>query len=180
MNSDPAHNQDSQWEVDRYLLSDPSLDRDAFEQRMFEDLSLAERVAESVAALQAISSAARVSARASAISATTIKSQLTSKNPTSPCYQATYRWATLVTAAVVLMTVSVWQFRNTSNDDQLSQIADNWVAFESLTTAESLELIATEDQPSEKPLDVETNEESDWLVEAAREFYLAKNDGAAG
>jgi hypothetical protein len=54
------------------------------------------------------------------------------------------------------------------------------VAFEGLSTAESLELIATDDQPSENQTDVEGSEQSDWLVEAAREFYLAKNDGAAG
>jgi len=177
MNSDPANNQNSQWEVDRYLLSDPSFDRDAFEQRMLEDLSLAELVAASFADLQAISTAARAYAIESANSASTVKPQLISKNATSP---NVYRWAILVAAAVVLISVSVWQFRNTANDDQLSQIADNWVSIEGLTTAQSLELIATEDQPNEIPTDAEANEQFDWLVEAAREFYLAKNDGAAG
>jgi anti-sigma-K factor RskA len=174
MNSDPANNRDSQWDIDRYLLSDPTLDRDAFEQRMLDELSLAELVAASVACLHAISSAARTAAISSAI-----VSPLTSQNGN---HRGAYRWAMLVSAAVLLMAVSVWQFRSTANDDQLSLIADNWVAIENLTTAESLELIATEDQSNEDQSNesqAET-EQSDWMVEAAREFYLANNDGAAG
>lgn len=168
MNSKPANNQNLQWDVDRYLLSDPSLDRDAFEQRMLEDLELAELVAASVTDLQVIASAVRQPETVSAVSFSTTKFQ-----------QKTY-WAMLVTAAAVLLTVSVWQLRSATNDDQLSQIADNWVAFEGLTTGEALELIANEEQSLENHADAESNEQADWLVEAAREFYLAKNEGAAG
>jgi hypothetical protein len=168
MNSNPANNRNLQWDVDRYLLSDPSFDRDAFEQRMLEDLELAELVTASVADLRVIVSAVQLSETVSVVSSSTSKSQ-----------RKTY-WAMLVTAAAVLLMVSVWQLRSSSNDDQLSQIADNWVAFEGLTTGEALELIASEDQALENHADAESNEQTDWLVEAAREFYLAKNDGAAG
>ena len=171
MKSDPTKNQNAQWDIDRYLLSDPSLDRDAFEQRMLDDLSLAEQVAASVADLNTISSAARLPHK-------------TSRFAKPARFSG---WSMLVTAAALLMTVSAWQLRNSSNDDQLSQIANNWVAFEGLTTVESLEPITTEEQSNESPdnsnpdnADADTAEQSDWLVEAAREFYLAKNDGAAG
>lgn len=168
MTSNPANNRNLQWDVDRYLLSDPSLDRDAFEQQMLEDLELAELVAASVADLRVIVSAAQLSETVPVDSSSTSKSQ-----------RKAY-WAMLVTAAAVLLMVSVWQLRSSPTDDQLSQIADNWVAFEGLTTGEALELIANEEQALENHADAESNEQADWLVEAAREFYLAKNDGAAG
>lgn len=171
MNTDSTEKQNRQWEVDRYLLADPTFDRNAFEQRMLEDLSLAELVAASVADLQIVSHAARVTCP-SAISVSTVKPRQPSLSSSTA-----YRWAVLV-AAAMFISVSVWQFRQTSKEAQLSQIVDNWVAIEGLTTADSLELIATEEQASDS--DAETNEQSDWLVEAAREFYLAKNDGAAG
>ena len=179
MNVNPTNNQNSQtgndplvqWDIDRYLLSDPTLDRDAFEQRMLDDLSLAEQVAVSVADLQAISSGARSAASTAMAAPRTSSSRFS---------QTTYRWALLATAAALLIAVSAWQFRSTSSDAQLSLIADNWVTFENLTGAESLELIATENQPDEYQTDAESAEQSDWLVEAAREFYLANNDGAAG
>ena len=178
-----SNSNDLQWDIDRYLLSDPTLDRDVFEQRMFVDLALAEQVAVSVEDLQAITSVAR-SASASAAFAS-------SRNFTSRYKSAAFRWTLLATAAALLIAVSAWQFRSTSSDTQLSLIADNWIAFENLTAAESLELVATEGhpsdyqhasalQPSENQVDTESYEQSDWLVEAAREFYLANNDGAGG
>ena len=175
-NKTHANSIQEQWDIDRYLLSDPTLDRDAFEQRMLDDLSLAEQVAVSVADLQAISSGA-LSAASTAMAAP--------RTSSSRFSQTTYRWALLATAAALLIAVSAWQFRSTSSDAQLSLIADNWVTFENLTGAESLELIATENQlgenqPDEYQTDAESAEQSDWLVEAAREFYLANNDGAAG
>ena len=176
-----SHANQEQWDIDRYLLSDPTLDRDAFEQRMLDDLSLAEQVAVSVADLQAISSVA-CSAASMAIAA-----PRTSSSRFSP---TTNRWALLASAASLLIAVSAWQVRSVSSDSQLSLIADNWVTFENLTDAASLELIATEHQLSENlpgenqsgeyQTDAESAEQSDWLVEAAREFYLANNDGAAG
>lgn len=169
MNPDLSTNQYSQWDVDRYLLSDASLDRDAFEQRMLEDLSLAKQVASSVADLQAISSAASLPLR---------HSVAVKLHPVSS-------WSMLAAAAALLIAFTAWQLSNAPNEDQLSQIADNWVAFEGLTTVESLELIATEEPANdasgnEDQADPGTVEQSDWLVEAAREFYLVKNDGAAG
>lgn len=180
-NKTHANSSQEQWDIDRYLLSDPTLDRDAFEQRMLDDLSLAEQVAVSVADLQAISSVA-CSAASIAIAA-----PRTSSSRFSP---TTNRWALLASAASLLIAVSTWQVRSVSSDSQLSLIADNWVTFENLTDAASLELIATEHQLSENlpgenqsgeyQTDAESAEQSDWLVEAAREFYLANNDGAAG
>ena len=179
-NKTHANSSQEQWDIDRYLLSDPTLDRDAFEQRMLDDLSLAEQVAVSVADLQAISSVA-CSAASIAIAA-----PRTSSSRFSP---TTYRWALLASAAALLIAVSAWQVLSVSSDAQLSLIADNWVTFENFT-GESLELIATEHQLSENlpgenqsgeyQTDAESAEQSDWLVEAAREFYLANNDGAAG
>jgi hypothetical protein len=167
MNSNSTIKLNLQWEVDRYLLCDPSLDRDAFEQRMLEDFKLAELVANSVADLQSISSAVqanRLPVRSSPIA-----------KPKRIAYIAL-----LITAALVLLTVSVRQLRQTATEAQLSQIADNWVAFEGLTTGESLDLIATEYSPTENQVDSDANEQSDWLVEAAQEFYLAMNEGVAG
>ncbi len=46
------------WEIDRYLLNDPTLDREAFEQRMLEDESLSVAVASAVERLSMLSVAA--------------------------------------------------------------------------------------------------------------------------
>ena len=199
MNLKHTNKQNLQWDVDRYLLLDPSFDRDAFEQRMFEDVELAEMVAGSVADLHAISAAARLSDKVtSSTSSTSEALGCRNSEPTalaaglevvvhherqsnlSARSQRRAYWAISVTAALLLLTVSVWKLGGTSNEEQLSQIADNWAAFEGLTTGETLELIANDDPATETQNDAEASEQTDWLVEAAREFYLAKNDGAAG
>lgn len=46
--------QESHWEIHRYLLDDPSFDRDTFEQRMLEDTDLALAVADEVERLELI------------------------------------------------------------------------------------------------------------------------------
>ena len=179
---------DLQWEIERYLLDDPTLDREAFEQRMLNDVSLAEQVATAVAHMQLI---------AEAVDSTSTH-RVTKATPTAPAVltgrtafdQWIYRSSILASAAALLIAVTAWQYRSHKDDDQLARIADNWSAFENLTTEEALGLVLASESHSldvlhddalqGEPNDSAAIEQSDWLVEAAQEFYLASNEGAAG
>lgn len=181
MKPDPTPNQtEMQWNIDRYLLDDPTLDREAFEQQMLSDELLAEQVAASVANLHLLAQAA---CSVKTPSTQPARHHLVS----SPAL-----WSILTSAAVLIVAVSSWQFIERSNDKQLARIADNWSAIENLSTSESLDLVYAADVsdiptiesssslPADDATDGDTREQSDWLVEAAREFYLANNEGAAG
>ncbi len=182
MNPDPNAKQDSnhdrQWDIDRYLLLDPSFDRDAFEQQMLEDLTLAARVADSVLELHSIAVGARKPVKVFANGSQSIGASDSKRGRGG--LQVIRRWTPWVAAATLFTAVSVWQFRGISKDAQLSEIADNWMAIEGLSTVETLELVVADELPTENHGEVEASEQTDWLVEAAREFYLAKNEGAAG
>jgi len=181
-----------QWDIDRYLLHDPTLDSEQFEQRMLLDLSLAEQVADSVPRLQLLSRAA-AGATASAVKA--------EERPAA--HRGGHRaggWAALALVAAVLLAVSVWQFQarfasllltsgDLPSDSQLSRMAEHWVACESLSVLETADIVTEtdfvrSDEASEaneiEVSESESSEPADWLVEAAREFYLVNHEGSAG
>lgn len=187
---DPQRDDDQQWDVERYLLNDPALDRDAFEQRMLDDTSLAEQVAASVAHLSLVAEAASGTSAYSAHCQTASALRTQAMRRTTPIWIS--RFVALASAATLIFAISVWQFRSTTNDDQLARIAENWTAFENLTADEAVELTAASQSllvdslPNEDEFRADDMTEStstdqrDWLVEAAREFYLASSEGAAG
>ena len=128
------------------MLDDPAFDRDLFEQRMFNDTSLAEQVAASVAHLQRV---------AAAVDSTRIESLAMSSlrvTQEAPAQEAPANWMVrfvlLASAAVLLIAISAWQFRSAANDNQLARIADNWTAFENLTAEEVLELVSASESDS--------------------------------
>ncbi len=183
MKPEPMSNQiEMQWNIDRYLLDDPTLDREAFEQQMLADDSLAEQVAASVANFQVLSQAASI------LSAPTLP-PVRSRALSRPAL-----WATLTAAAILLVAFTGWRFMKVSSDDQLARIADNWTAIENLSSSDSVDLALAVDASDASALeptttyshsgdeatDADSREQSDWLVEAAREFYLANSEGAAG
>ncbi len=190
----PAGNQqaeDLQWTIERYLLDDPTFDRDVFEQQMLADISLAEQVAASVAHLQLVSATADINR----IQYPAMPSSRTAQAAQPGAAVSTWmvRLAVLASAAALLIAISAWQLRFARNEDQLARIADNWTAFENLNSEEALELVSASesdshstdflrdtDPRSDAPNESTSNEQADWLVEAAREFYLASNEGAAG
>ncbi len=186
---------DLQWDIERYLLNDPALDRDLFEQRMLNDTSLAEQVAASVGNLNLVAEAA------SAASASCTPYQTAPTPISQVVHNTTSIWTTsiwiprfvaIASAAMLLIAISAWQLRSATHDDQLARIADNWTAFESLTTDEAIELTSASQSHLVDALPIEdefrsddltestSNDQRDWLVEAAREFYLASSEGAAG
>ena len=183
-----------QWNIDRYLLDDPTLDREAFEQQMLADTSLAEQVAASVLNMQLLAQAVSTIkptpvAPASSPSAAPLVVPVTDRSS----MHRPALWLMFTSAVLLIVAISSWQFRRFSSDDQLARIADNWNAIETLSATESLDLVLASDssdvltseattftpQTSEDS-GAESSEQSDWLVEAAREFYLATNEGAAG
>ena len=183
-----------QWNIDRYLLDDPTFDREAFEQQMLADTSLAEQVAASVLNMHLL-------AQAVGVPAPTLVAPASSPSAaplvvSSTDHSAMHRpalWLMFTSAVLLIVAISSWQFRRFSSDDQLARIADNWNAIETLSATESLDLVLASDSSDVLSADTttfapqtsedsgaESSEQSDWLVEAAREFYLATNEGAAG
>ncbi len=179
---------DLQWEIDRYLLGDPTLDRDAFELQMLDDVSLAEQVAASVGAMELIEVAACSVTRPDI-------------QATIPCRRSTVAagipvWAMLATVATVLIAVAYW--RNLPNeaihatrastefaesDRLLSQIAEHWLAFENPIIVNHEEDVFAEIANGSRRSELSEHElvdQTDWLVEAARQFYQENGEGTQG
>ncbi len=101
-------------------------------------------------------------------------------------------WALLVGAAVLLIGVTVWQAKRASQDEVMSELAANWIAIDSFSKPDIVEFSSSPGEfvlasdrsgvagiDSTESLESWNAEQSDWLVEAAREFYLANDEGGA-
>ncbi len=176
-----------QWEIDRYLLDDPTLDRDAFELQMLDDVSLAEQVAATVGSLELIELAA--SSATHQVIHTTVSFKRS--------FVAVPVWAVLATVASILIAVAFWRnlpneaadhvavsFEFGESDRLLPLIAEHWLAFEHPSVVnhdeeEVLSEIANGSRRNELS-ELELLDQTDWLVEAARQFYQENGQGTQG
>ncbi len=179
---------DRQWEIDRYLLGDPTLDRDAFEQRMLNDVSLAEQVAASVAQLELI--------ELSAIAAGLPQALVVSPHRRRESRQVMTVWALLATVATLLVALANWRdgssksvdtpsvtFELAASDLQLAEIAEYWLATENANLISLEEEVSTEAFVNSRrgtQTEPESVEPTDWLVEAATQFYSENGEGKQG
>lgn len=177
---------DRQWQIDRYLLDDPTLDRETFEQQMLADVSLAEQVAASVVNLQDLKIAAASAATSTvAIAPSTDDSVHGSRIPV---------WATLATVAALLLGIICWHqapsptdvkssAEISANEVQLSQMAEHWLAFDNQFSVHQEEEFLPDLDPGfrrHEQTELELINQTDWLVEAAREFYQESSGGTQG
>jgi hypothetical protein len=176
---------DRQWDIDRYLLDDPTLDRDAFEQQMLDDPALAEQVATSVAQWKILEIAAK----------SVQPSKRLDDMPSIPTGSglSVGSWAVLATVALMLVALSLWSlFSNpaprgvvvasklAASERLLSQIAERWLDVESPQVyVQEEELISESDLGLRRgeQTEMELSDQSDWLFEAARQFYQESSEG---
>lgn len=166
------------WDIDRYLLDDETLDRDAFEARMLQDETLALAVADELERLQLLSSVAdRKLVRAAPFAVETSVSPV-SFTRTRPPVMA---WAALVIAVSLLFALFVWpQGDQPSAEGQLAanplqeaiplqEVAQEWLALESaLEDSEIAELVAGAEVNARDTFnltdDLEEANGDDWML----------------
>lgn len=184
----------SDWDIYQYLLTEPaddsksSFDRAAFEVRMSRDIELAERVAQAVAELQLLARAASLAPASARQSDSTDSTKRPEQERQSRSHANIVAFA-LAAAAILLLTLTVGRFgenvtrsSNAQLETNIAEVANAWLALENSTNSVAEELVPVEMEPlsTTRSNSVDVNEEqSDWLLEAAREFYQ-DNSGVAG
>lgn len=174
--SDSPIAEQRQWDVERYLLDDPSLNRDEFEARMLDDEQLALAVADEVELLQRVVAACR-----EPVSAVTHGPK---SNHITWHRIATIGLAIAATLLVALLVRMNHETRQTAQETQrtphsqpsdplqvqMRAVAEQWVALDVSYDADETSSAAS-DLVAEPAFDVGLDEE-DWMLQAAREFFL--------
>lgn len=176
----------SQWEIDGYLLGDPTLDRQAFEQKMLDDPILALQVAE---ASEALALLARASARVSSTRDSNellLQSEAVSSatlGQASMIFERAKHWRAkilLAFAASVLLGLGVFAWRYQASVGRLDELAINWLALErevineTSLVANDVELLAYEvdaGQAGSLVHGLENSASEDWLLDSAVAFF---------
>lgn len=167
------------WDIDRYLLHDPEMDRDAFEQRMLEDPRIAMAVGNAVEQLMLIKAA-----NLEVDQAVDIRVE--------PIREVDHRqgWLRVAAAVAALLLIAVLfgmlrsldgpavvQTPQETNESwNISDVAENWVVLQTEDSnpaylvdgaGEDLEVsmvtAGTEQPPAEE----------EWIIEAAQQFFAA-------
>ncbi|MFO1062760.1 MAG: hypothetical protein U0892_02650 [Pirellulales bacterium] len=195
-------NESKQWEADRYVLDDPTLDRDAFELRMLDDPELANAVAGAVLQVELLSRAVTIDAQVQNaqlrpepnIQASTSAAVSDSGIPTSwaPSHVGQL-WAALAAVLLVALSIAVASMRDLPRSGTEataeSDLADQWIHLVSdpqstlphenvVVDADDVSSIGdvTMDAPTEDQ-ESASDVESDWMIDAGEEFFAS---GAAG
>lgn len=180
------------WDAYRYILDDPTLDRQVFEARMLDDLDLALAVAEAVSHVDALRAASFIAPSPSRV----MPSQVVPV-ASAGAESSAWRLSTLIVlAAGLLLTIGIvnyqlltsHRFRDPSTMAAQSKLLEQSLA-ESWLAIRQTELV----DGSTNLVDISTNVEAlrdddslpdavdavgeDWLMDAAREFYA---QGEAG
>lgn len=183
---------DLQWDIDRYLLGDEALDREAFEARMMEDESLALAVAESVQQFEDLSRACRampaVHEDENWPRGESDVSHLSRRQVSSA---EVYRLIGLAAfAASLLLAVLIWQSlggpgqrqiadggtTETGSGNRLAEVADLWFAMDSSEVlASDSETFLISDGSDAMVVD-DLSAESDWIIEATQQLYDRDGD----
>ena len=162
------------WDIDGYLLGDPTLDHQAIEQKMLDDPAFA---------LQVVEAAARLSIIAKVAAASTDKVLLASQSSRSDA--STKSWTVIkivvALAATLLIAIAIVTKRGNSNA-KLDDVANNWIELRNDITAEASNSIAM--TTSNSGLEFEADASSavlatspdgssadDWLLDSAVIFF---------
>lgn len=160
--NDTTISEDLQWDIERYVLLDETLDRDAFEARMLEDERLALAVAEAVDHMEMLTTACRVSSDSS-----------------PPKAWPVFAWSMrigvgLAVAAGLLIATGLLSPNWSQGDGQaigeteeLSAVAEQWLVMDADGDADE-SLITPVSWEWEPGL---MAEEEDWMLEAAQQFF---------
>lgn len=136
-------NNDRLWQIDSYLLGDPTLDRQAFEQLMLDDPALALQVVEAAERLELLTKVASQTSLSAASTLTISDLDLDSQSaPQSTITESSLRSSRrmmlavmITTAAALLIALIPTQFNR--GNSRLDEVAINWLALESEVSSDS-------------------------------------------
>ena len=180
-------NEEQHWEIQRYILGDPTLDVEQFEQQMLDNPEMALAVADEVASIHLLATCDSPSPAGTgdALGLPSSNSLGASKSP----------WVLLGFAASLLVCIFTWlgqpgpRFPDASStastrvsEASLEEFAEQWISLQVATSdsysAESSYYVVTDGgtaglDPSDSALELTSEHEAgnDWLLEAAQLFY---------
>ncbi len=172
----PRLSADMHWDVERYVLGDPGLDRGSFEAAMSADVELALAVAESVERLQQIARACQFTQVPLADSSKATPRAVTSR-PVAP---VAIGLACAVLAASLLVVFFNYGVPSSSQakltaqvDPRLSAVASHWLALDGVVVGDvsSGSTETWEAIESQSPSQLSVADEGDWMLEAAVAFF---------
>jgi len=182
-----------EWDVYRYVLDDPSLDREAFEVRMLSDVDVALAVAEAVShidALRAASSIVSVSANshsekvAGEEAGLALAERFTVHWSLVACLAATLLVAVGLLNYAVLFESPADYARSQAGEQRL---VESWLALRNaelvdvssnlVDASSNLESAKIEELEAVEPIATDASSESDWLLDAAQEFFAQREAG---
>lgn len=166
------------WDIDGYLLDDPTVDREAIEQKMLDDPAFALQVAEAAEQLSLIARVAATSTDKVQLAPQSDRTDTTTKRiPAS----STVIKAVVALAATLLVAVAIVSTRDKSSA-KLDDVANNWIELKDDITAESSNSIAMTTSNPGLEFDADTSgaalttspdgsSADDWLLDSAVMFF---------
>ncbi len=165
------------WDIDGYLLGDPTVDRQAIEQKMQDDPAFALQVAEAAEQLSLIARVAATSTDKVLLAPQSVRTDTSTKRFTA---SSTVTKAVVALAATLLIAVAIVAKRGNSSA-KLDDVANNWIELKNDITAESSSSIAMTSN-SGLEFDVEASavtlatspdgsSADDWLLDSAVIFF---------
>ena len=169
------------WDILGYVLEDPELDRADFESKMLADVNLAMEVASAVQQVELFRKAFRFSGAEASVPANI--------RPTNvQATQMSLHWSSLCGLAVALLVAiglgqaQLRRLVGTTEPNALVSassaqvLAERWLALRIETRSDGPHLgdadgTADDMRESQSPGEFEWDENEDWLLEAAREYY---------
>ncbi len=180
------------WEVYRYVLDDPTLDRAAFEALMLDDMNLALAVAEAVQHVDSLRAASFIAPPVPIQSQQPDQSQQPSTVYRSAATSGWQLSSLAALAAAFLLAIGLLNFQLThksavSYESANKVLADNWLALletelvdgssNLVDVSTNVELVRYDESLAEPSVissvisGSEPTADEDWLMDAAREFY---------
>lgn len=166
------------WDIDGYLLGDPTVDREAIEQKMLDDPTFAFQVAEAAEQLSVIASAAEKSTDKVLLAPQSSRTEAQTKRLTS---SSTVFKVVVALAATLLVALAIVAKRGSSSA-KLDDVANNWIELRNDITAESSSSIAMTISNPGLEFDADASattlatspdgsSSDDWLLDSAVIFF---------
>ena len=162
------------WDIDGYLLGDPTVDREAIEQKMLDDPAFALQVAEAAEQLSLITRVAATSTDQVLLAAQSSLPKAQTKH--LPVFKVV-----VALAATLLVAVAIVAKRGNSSA-KLDDVANNWIELKNDITAESSNSIAMTTSNPGLEFDADASASAlatspdgssadDWLLDSAVIFF---------
>jgi hypothetical protein len=160
---------DREWEIDAFLLGDPVIDRQAFEQRMLDDPDFALQVASAAEVFELVALAASEISPVEAVGAASVVGSA----PLQVSSSTTGWKIALAIAATLLVGVfaSLNWFRNAQRGVD-ETVANSWLALQQERAASDRGALPDNtSDPEMEIVSVSNLDDQDWLIDSAIAFY---------